>query len=50
MDSFEVNFAFTYLKPQQQKSPCHFRKNKLIWGEFEELKGEKLFKETNLGR
>lgn len=39
MDSFEVNFAITYLKPQQQKNVnAIFEKNKLIWGEFEELK------------
>jgi len=49
MDSFEVNFAITYLKPQRQKSPCHFRKKK-YFGEFEKLKGQKLFKEANLGR
>jgi len=40
MDSFEVNFAITYLKPQQ-KSQCHFRKKQTYFGEFEELKGEK---------
>jgi len=38
MDSFEVNFAITYLKPQQQKSQCHFRKKQTYLGEFEELK------------
>jgi len=50
MDSFEVNFAITYLKPQQQKSMPFSKKTNLFGGKFEELKGEKLFQETNLGR
>jgi len=41
MDSFEVNFAITYLKPQQQKSPCHFRKKQTYLGGIWRIEGGK---------